>query len=328
MELINRTPYPAGLFRTVIDDKLFAASVLARVTYELTPRGLVPSAEQVWQVSMQQWKSPYGLMEGDEVFCKGGVDCFVFGSARPEGNREAPQVEVVLEVGTFRRRLLAIGDRVWQRSRAGLTPSPPKPFREMPLTLDRAFGGKAEWDGLEVAYPFNQEGKGFYLEEAQAVAKPLPNLEDPDQRLTKWSDQPEPVVVTPCPMPNGLRLRNGLELDEQGGLRRIKPTLFNAAHPRMIAERVQPGDRVRLSGVTGNGPLAFTVPPNNLLVRLTFDDEVYDFVPALDEIGIEVDRRRVFLAWRQPFRYVFYPQQKRSCELLLRPESAPPEKRP
>ena len=36
---------------------------------------------------------------------------------------------------------------------------------------------------------------------------------------------------------------------------------------------------------------------------------------AVDQIGIEPDENRVFLAWRYPFRYKLIPLQKRACIL-------------
>jgi hypothetical protein len=40
--------------------------------------------------------------------------------------------------------------------------TPPKAFKEMPLSLFNAYGGKAEWDGLEMPYGTNAYGKGYY----------------------------------------------------------------------------------------------------------------------------------------------------------------------
>ena len=43
--------------------------------------------------------------------------------------------------------------------------------------------------------------------------------------------------------------RNALVLDDDGQALEIRPHLFNAAFPRMIVERVQPGDTVWVDGV-------------------------------------------------------------------------------
>jgi hypothetical protein len=316
MDLINHTPFPAFLWTAIADDERLMASLVTRVTFDIRGSRLTPSAEHVWQVSPAPWESPYGAMEADDCFYKGGVDLFVFGHARPPGGGEAKQLEVSIELGEFRRRILVFGDRVWERHGAHVEPSPPKPFRALPLTVEHAFGGKAPWDGLEVPFADNVVGKGFYLEEEQAVDQPLPNLEDPEHLIRKWDDRPDPVGVRPCPMANGKRLRLGVEFDENGALKKIRPRLFNAAYPEMVAARVQPGDRCRLVGMTDGGPITFWIPDFAPRVRLAFDDEVIERPLAIDQVGIEPDERRVFITYRYPFVYVLYPLQRRSAELL------------
>jgi hypothetical protein len=318
MELVNHTPFPAALFRTVIDQERLAASVFARVTYDIREETLVPTGEQVWQVSGPPWEGPQGPMESDEIFYKGGVDLFVFGHARAPGGRPVTEIEVRIEVGTFQKRVIVVGDRVWEARGKRLVPSAPKPFSAIPLTPEFAYGGTDKWDELDVSHPDNPRGKGYYLEKENAIGGALPNLEDQEKRITAWEDKPNPVGLTFCPMTSGQRMRNGIELDEKGSLKAIRPVLFNSAFPDMILERVVPGDRVRLSGLDESGPLAFSIPATDLIVRLQFDAELIERPLAIDQVGIEVDARRAFIGYRYPFRYVMYPLQKRSCELLLR----------
>jgi hypothetical protein len=316
MELVNSTPYPAHIFRTVIDQERIAASVFTRVTFDVVGGSLRVSREQRWPVSGPPWDSPYGPMDSDEVFWRGGVDVFLFGHARAPGLKPVPRMEVRLGIGSWHYSLLVIGDRRWERRQDALIPTEPEPFTEMPLTLEHAFGGKAEWDGLAVAYPANDRGKGFFIDEEQAEGGALPNLEDPDTPITGWTDQPEPVGVGPCPISCSLRTRNAVVLDKDGQLLEIRPHLFNAAFPRMIAERVEPGDTVWVDGVQPNGRFTFRLPDVAPRVRLQFGDEVIDRRLAIDQIGIEADEGRVFVAYRYPFRYVVYPLQRRHCELF------------
>jgi hypothetical protein len=315
MRLINHTPFPADLFRTIIDKRRFAASVLVRVTYDITPRGLVPSAEQPWKVSAGPWETEYGLMDGDEIFYKGGTDLFVFGHARAPGGRDVTELEIVVEVGKFRRRLLVFGDRVWERRGKALAPSAPRPFKAMPLTLANAYGGTSEWDSLATPWPANPKGKGYFLEESKAVGQPLPNIEDPTHRIAKWDDRPEPASLGICPMQSPSRVLNGLRLDDQHQVKEILPTWFNTAYPAMILQNVRAGDQVRLTGLADVGPVTFSLPDARFTTRLQFDQEVIERPLAIDQLGIEVDKMRAFIAYRYPFRYVMYPLQRRSCEL-------------
>lgn len=317
MELTNLTGFPATLFRAVIDEERLCASVLSRVTYDWAGERLTVAAEQVWKVSPAPWESPYGPMDGDEVFIRGGVDLFVFGSARAPDNRPVSRVEVSLEVGdSFRRRLLVFGDRVWKGRTKDLLPGEPAAFVEMPLDLAHAFGGKDDWDGLAVPFPDNPEGKGYYIDKENAAGKPLPNIEDPDHPIRRWDDRPEPVGVRPVSLFFGPRLQRGAVFDEKTGeMEELRPEFFNAAFPGMIAPRLVPGERVTLRGVSASGPVGFVIPDTKLLVRLAFGDEVVERPLAIDQVGIEPDARRVFIAYRYPFRYRLIPLQRRTCEL-------------
>lgn len=319
MELDNHTRYPAGIFRTVIDQHRIAASVLARITFDIRDGVLVPSEEQPWIVSGPPWESPYGPMDGDEVFYKGGVDLFLFAHARAPGGRPVRQMEVRITVGTWQRSIRVTGERAWVRGAGGgLHPTDPVPFVELPLTLANAFGGKDEWDGLTLAFSDNEHGKGYFLTEEKAVGGRLPNIEDPRAPVTAWTDQPAPVGVVPCPIVSAQRLRNAFELDEQGQVKKLNPTFFNAAFPEMILphDRVRVGDTVRVDGVRHEGPLVFRIPDAAPWLRLAFEDQVYEPPLVIDQLGIEADRGRVFIAYRHPFRYTIIPLQLRKCELF------------
>lgn len=323
MELVNHTAFPAALFRTVIDDDRFAAALVARVAYDIQEERLAASDQQTWIVSAPPWSSEYGPMESDEIFYRDGVDLFVFGHARTIDAEPATELDVTIEVGAFRRTLRVFGRRVWQRRRRRLVASAPEPFTSVPLTPAYAFGGRDRWDGLDIASPHNPDGIGFYLEEGTAEGRELPQVEDPDRLVQGWDDRPEPACVIPCPMDNGLRLTASAEFDEEGALTELRPSFFNQAFPAMIVRGVQAGDRVYLNGVAESGPLTFTIPRTELTARLRFGDEVIVRPLVIDQIGIEVDRRRVFLTYRYPFRYVLHPLQRRSCELDLS-SAAPP----
>jgi hypothetical protein len=305
------------LFRAPLEDRRFAAALVARVTFQLTGEGPVPSGDQPWIVSRGPWNSPQGPADGDALFCRGGVDLFLFGTARAAG-RPVTESWVDLTVGDFARRIRVLGDRSWARRGGRLEATAPRPFTRMPLSLSHAYGGKTVWDGLEIAQPDNPAGRGYLVDAASAVRTPLPNLEDPDHPIRRWDDRPDPVGLGLCPMTSGLRLRNGLVVGEGGELRGIRPALFNAAFPGMIAERVVPGDAVRIGGVTGPaGPLSFAVPDLPLAARVRFGDRVIQRPLAVDQLGIEADTQRIFVTYRYRFRYVMHPRQIRSCCLVL-----------
>ncbi len=313
MQLINKTPYPAKLFRTSIDDHRLAASLVVRVTYEWKNDRFEPADEQDWIVSAGAWETPYGLMPGDELFFRGGVDLFLLGRAQPRKGEVAASLDVEIEVGAFRYAVRVFGDRVWQRTRSGLVASAPRPIASVPLTLQHAFGGKGKWDGLDVPYAPNPAGKGFYIDEDSAEGGALPNIEDPRSLIVKWDDRPMPVGMGVCPMEFPGRMLELVNPETQQW--EFSEKLFNAAFPGMVAPKVAPGNIIIVRGVSPTGQIKLPVPNWQFQVRLTFDEEVVEKVLSIDQVGLEFEKRRVFVSYRYPFRYGMQRMQRRSCTL-------------
>jgi hypothetical protein len=110
---------------------------------------------------------------------------------------------------------------------------------------------------------------------------------------------------------------NGLGFDDDGRIVKIRPALFNAAFPRMIAPAAPGGARVTVEGVRADGPLEFHLPDRMPTVKLTFEPDEIEQPLAIDQIAIEADLNRVVVAYRYPFRYVIHAMQRRSCELFV-----------
>jgi hypothetical protein len=319
MELENRTPFPASIFRGGIDKERLFASPVAKITYRLEGSRLRIADEQFWKVAPGPLESPYGVMPSDELFYRGGVDVFVFGKACAPRGKPIERMEVTVEVGgSFRHTIAVIGDRVWE-SNGGSDPAPSKPesFVEMPLDLAHAYGGIDVWDELEVPFPDNPQGRGFAIDKKSVIGKPLPNVESPAQPIQQWNDQPEPVGVGAPPPFFGPRLNRCVEFDERTGtLKKLHPTFFNAAFPAMVAPRIRAGDQIRVTGVCAGGPLELEVPDSGLNLHLAFGDQRHEVDLPVDQIGIEAEKQRVFITYRYPFRYRLIPLQKRSCTLV------------
>jgi hypothetical protein len=217
MKFVNRTSVPAALLRTTIDDERIAASAVARATFDLGGGSPALAAKQTWAIHEAPAPTPYGPMEADGVFRRDGVDVFLFGTVWTPGGRPAPMSRVEIQIGSFRRRVVVTGDRVWVPGPdATLAASTPRPFTSMPLTLARAFGGTTSWDGLEQAHPDNPQGLGYYLTAAEATGGPLPNIEEADTPVRSWSDRPEPAGLGFCPPHSQLRLKEAILLEEHG----------------------------------------------------------------------------------------------------------------
>ncbi|VAW76606.1 Pentapeptide repeat family protein [hydrothermal vent metagenome] len=103
----------------------------------------------------------------------------------PEG-KAATGVAVRACLGDREKVLHVFGDRYWNGSAA----SDPAPFSEMPLDWEHAFGGEG--------CLYNPLGKGFSQVDPE-TGNPwwLPNIENPNQRLTFKDQRPEPATFGP-----------------------------------------------------------------------------------------------------------------------------------
>lgn len=315
MILVNPTTYPAQLFRTVLDADRILASVVVRVTYRLGPR-LAIADEQPWTVSPEPWESPVGPMEEDGPFLRGGVDLFVFGRVWAAGGATTA-MRVQVKAGGFSREAVAIGRRVWVRNgRSGLVASKPEPFSSLPLTMESAYGGTSEADGIAIPFPDNAVGKGFHVTAEQALGKELPNLEEPNSMMAQWNDTPTVCGFGFCPRVSSARVLNGTIRDAQHNIHDFRPQLFNQAFVPMIAPKLVPGDPVELHGFAPQGPVRFVIPAPPASVRLGFGERVVERPLLVDQVGIEVEAARAFVTWRFPFRYVVREREERLCQLV------------
>lgn len=318
MELVNTANLPALLHRFVVDEEMMGASLAARVSYTMQGGVLKLAAEQTWPVSPGPWACAYGPMDPDEIFYRGGADIFIFGHARAAGKKPIESMDVVVRVGDrFEHRVRVFGDRTWIARDGKLAISEPVRFIEMPLTLDRAYGGKDVWDQLEQPFVPNPAGRGYAMDEGSARGKALPNIENPSALITKWDDRPDPVGTGAPGMMFGPRVVQNVVFDEKThAIMELKPRLFNAAFPGMIVPRLMPGERLTIEGVRHEGDVSFKLPEAPVFVRFTKGEKVHEMTPLIDQVGIEPDKGVVFITWRQPFRYSFIPEQRRAIELL------------
>jgi len=85
--------------------------------------------------------------EGEFVRVKPSTDVILVGKAMAPGGRPVPELSVRLEVAGRAKDAVVVGERRWVRALGGLVASEPVPFVEMPLTFDRAFGGRDDSRG-------------------------------------------------------------------------------------------------------------------------------------------------------------------------------------
>jgi hypothetical protein len=315
MEFVNNTSYPAKFLTGSTGEQEIIGIVACKVTYRLEDEMLVPvNGEDAWPV----FDKPYefeGIPLAPEVdFRKKGIDILVFGKAVAPDEEPVTSLRVAAECGQVCHQIAVFGDRVWKTSVLGLTPSDPKPFVEMPLTNDLAFGGLAKMQDAKVLHPVNPQGRGFLYEKHEVEGTPLPNLEDPDVLIVNWQDKPRPACwFKPIGM---LRAKDAPEVPTEELLVAIMQSMFNQAVPELVAQPEELGETLRLVGFSGDGDIVFPMPDvQGPTVEVHVGDLEGRFPAALSTL-IALPRERVLIAtYTSLFRYLMRPQEKRRAEL-------------
>ena len=330
MDFVNRTPFSADFFNTVAGQDVMLGSVVLRTVHRLDGGRLAPDPERAWPVSPDPYKTEFGEFDGESPFVREGCDLFVLGHAYPPGPG-GTTAAVELRAGSCRFAIAVFGERRWLRRGKELIPSEPQSFERMPLTWDRAFGGICKVDGLDFPWGANPKGRGFYAEEAQADGQPLPNLEDPEKCIRVWNDRPDPVATAPYSREWSLRALNSVEYElsePRPKIKRIKPTYYNNAPPRLILPQApKAGETISVTGVRPRGErLEFRLPdlPYHLYVQL--ETRRYVFPARLEVVAILAEEGRVMLGYRCCFRYRLVPLERRAAILCPgdQPDKLPP----
>ncbi len=150
--------------------------------------GFDPEADPLAEVDL--WKFTAAELGRDGVIDMGMPkargEALVRGSAFPGVDVARAACRVRLQVGAVDKTLLVVGDRRWERGAM----TEPEPFREIPLSYERAFGGEG--------YPLNPLGKGFAPVETPAgPVHALPNVEDPRAPVQSIGDRRPPAGFGP-----------------------------------------------------------------------------------------------------------------------------------
>lgn len=138
--------------------------------------------------------------ESDFVPFKPRADVLCVGNAYPPGGRPDTECFVRLRVGPVDKSIHVIGDRQWEPALGGLSVrmSRPEPFTSVPVSYDRAFGGKdISKPGGHRIYRPNPVGHGYSKWGSKLPGLPLPNLEDPHDPIRSWRDRPRPMSFGP-----------------------------------------------------------------------------------------------------------------------------------
>jgi hypothetical protein len=249
------------------------------------------------------------LYDTDLNHTKVNTDLVVNGCAYSPPGRPTRRVDVTLRGPGVNKTVRVFGDRLWKSSAVGLAMTEPEPFTRMPLTYERAYGGRDEsaddprlhsWDER------NPVGLGFAVRNEGLAGKHAPNLESPDQPITAWDTRPRPAAFGPVAGHWKPRVELAGTYDDKWAKER-QPLLASdfderfyqctpadqQAHGFLVG-----GELIELSNMTPSGAIGFRLPRVALAFKTDFEDGTSASHRAnLHTVVVEPDVPRVMLVW-------------------------------
>lgn len=312
MKLENDTALSAHLFSGPASETDLGCALLLKATYEIREGRLELATDAAWPIHLAPLDTPYGTFPGEVASRKPRTDVIVLGKAKAPRGETVRQMTVSLSVGSFRHSLAIFGDRVWERSSGGWRPTEPRPFREMPIVWENAFGGTIATPVFDMPSTDNPVGKGLVADEKDADGVPLPNVEDPGALIRSPTDLPKPVGWAPYPLAGGVRMAklrgaDGAHLPHEA----VEPWLMGWAHPDLIVETPAAGARIEVQGLSTDGAIAAVVPACPARVTLVVGDDEKVLRPRLDTLVVQAEERRLVVRWRAAEQFEMRPRETR-----------------
>jgi hypothetical protein len=322
----NTTRYAAE--RNWFLDKDGAKSwvVAVKATFDILPDGATTVAKkQLDPLYAEEYTGEPGtssvLYESDLTGPKSATDVLLNGHAYAPKGKATPQVDVVMTVHRLTKTLRVFGDRVWEKGMAGAAISAPKAFDKVPIVYERAFGG---WDRTSDdpknhrLEPRNPVGTGFATRREHAIGAALPNIEDPAELISAWSQRPRPAgfgAISSYWLP---RRELAGTYDEKWQKERFPlwaedfdDAFFQVApEDQRAAGFLRGGEKVELRNLSPSGSLRFTLPKVHPVFTTYFRGRGVEHRAKLHTVILEPDQPRVVLVW-----YTSLPCQHKADDL-------------
>jgi hypothetical protein len=281
--------------------------------------------------------------EADLAPYKLATDVVLIGRAIAPKGKPVPQLDVVLEIGSYKKMLRVTGDRrcIFRENR---TPSftDPEMFSEMEIRYERAYGGKDERSRPELPfyYPRNHQGTGVVLRNVRDAVEGLhlPNVEDPHDLLTpervvlgepeRWNQQPLPQglgwfqktwyprcsfvgsvpgFVDPDEVMReeelGLVPKGQVALARRFKLPRYDVRFNNGASLGLALPFLKGNEAIRLTQLMPEGELKFDLPGEAPRITLDIGPGETELKTVLHTVCMRMEAMEMDLVWRGALEY-------------------------
>ena len=324
---------------------------LVKRTYEMTPDGRChPAAEQDPLVGVDVYfdgKDPVTgtcYKESDIIPFKVATDVVVIGKAYAPGGRPVRVTDASVSIGSVTKRILVVGDRKcgYSMMQGPVFPEP-KPFTEMEVRYERAYGGvdvASQGPDAPSIYPRNPLGRGFVVKNKKEAIEglDLPNFEDPGMILTQenlvtngmenWQKQPMPqgfgwygkLWYPRCSfagvLPADMKLYEELHEASVGAVpkdqveqfKKFKmPMLdfkyFSGASPGLAVPYLKGNEVIRLTNLDPRGVCEIHLPGTTPKIGIDIGEGVKNPEVFLHTVCILKEENRMYLVWRGAIPY-------------------------
>jgi hypothetical protein len=335
-------------------------SVLLKRSYSIAAGRVCPRAEEDQPLNPGEvfWDTPMNStvrLESDFAPYKLQTDVVLIARAYAPQGRPTQQCTVSLQVGERLKEIQVTGDRRARYTGKESDPvfTDPEPFTDMGLRYERAYGGTDVLSDKATVYPYprNPLGSGFaVLNTAESVDRLLlPNLEDPNDRLTpqrlclgeyaRWVDQPQPMGfgwvpktwqprclfagIMPADRATEQALREAyaqlVPADQRAayvrhGLPDMDFRFFNGASAGLSLPFLRGGEMVRTANLSPEGRLDYRLPEDAPRIGLDIGSGIEAPEVVLHTVQIRMEERQLDLVWRAAVPYPgrdWLPQMRR-----------------
>jgi hypothetical protein len=318
MEFINSTRMAAGYTMGIDPSGRELLIVAVKGTFAIPPEMGSPlrlHEEQVPLVTSDEFFGEPGRSapkyEIDFAPRKARCDVLLNASAWAPDGRPATRVTVGVQLGSWSKTFDVVGDRVWEAGVTGVGASAAIPFRTLPITYDRAFGGtddRSPDPSRHAAFMANPSGRGFHAQVTREFVdrSPLPNTEESGHPVTRVNGSYRPMSFGPIGRHWEPRVRFAGTYDQRW-LDEVFPFLpadfderyYQAAPIDQQLPKLAGDHLVRLVNLTPEGRREFVIPhfvaPVHIFPRRGMRE---DLEAHLDTLLIEPDAARVMMTWR------------------------------
>lgn len=320
MEIINGTPYVIGTSQITDKNAKIHLLMVAKATYafpynENDLLKLTQVQQPIFDADVFEGEpGEAGVhFESDWVYLKPRCDILIKGNAYTPKAQSMKTLQIGFKVNNCQKHLLVVGDRYWEKGLLGLKLSEPEPFKDMPISYTRSYGGKCQSDDnseLNNCYADNPIGTGYAEKQNKKhlIGKRLPNIVLPDQSDVKKCYPGPPAGFGPVArtMPKRLGYAGTFDQNWVDNVFPLWPEdfderYFQAAPEDQQTDYLQGGEQIELWNLNAEQPhIAFKLPTNLTLPAVAFVNENQPVLltSVVDTLSIDADARTFTLTWR------------------------------